>query len=75
MFASFLKCHTWVIFENLFAILRPPSRSYTEKVVFSKNLYTLTMLGCFNPNLGPIWTNPIVGLKFNVNPTFGFVHI
>jgi len=21
------------------------------------------MLGCFNPNLGQIWTNPNVGLK------------
>jgi len=23
------------------------------------------MLGCFNPNLGQIWKNPIVGLKCN----------
>jgi len=23
----------------------------------------LTMLGCFNPTLGQIWTNPNVGLK------------
>jgi len=27
------------------------------------SLYTLTMLGCLNPNLGKIWTNPNVGLK------------
>jgi len=48
------------------------------------------MLGCFNPNLGQIWTNPNAGLKITVeseswswvyilndifNPTFGFVHI
>jgi len=39
------------------------------------------MLGCFNPNLGKIWTNPNVVLSkvhfFNYifNPTFGFVHI
>jgi len=27
-------------------------------------IYTLqTMLGCFNPNLDKIWTNPNVGLK------------
>jgi len=25
--------------------------------------YTLKMLGCFNPTLGQIWTNPNVGLK------------
>jgi len=36
------------------------------------------MLGCFNPILGQIWTNPIVGLKnaiYKLNPTVGFVHI
>jgi len=33
------------------------------------------MLGCFNPNLGQIWTNPNVGLTLNFNPTIGFVHI
>jgi len=22
------------------------------------------MLGCFNPSLGQIWTNPAIGLKF-----------
>jgi len=26
-------------------------------------IYTLKMLGCFNPNLSQIWTNPNVGLK------------
>jgi len=25
------------------------------------------MLGCFNPNLGQIWTNPNVGLKMQNN--------
>jgi len=29
------------------------------------------MLGCFNPNLGHIWTNPAFWLIFK----FGFVHI
>jgi len=24
------------------------------------------MLGCFNPNLGQLWTNPNVGLKMKV---------
>jgi len=24
------------------------------------------MLGCFNPNLGQIWTNPNVGLKMQL---------
>jgi len=24
------------------------------------------MLGCFNPNLGKIWTNPNVGLKMSL---------
>jgi len=43
------------------------------------------MLGCFNPNLGQIWTNLNVGLKLKLkkctvesesfHPTFGFVHI
>jgi len=37
------------------------------------------MLGCLNPNVGKIWTNPNVGLKCNFNcifnPIFGFVHI
>jgi len=47
--------------------------------------YTLKNDGLFNPILGQIWTNPIVGLKnaiykFNltagfVHPTIGFVHI
>jgi len=50
----------------------------------------LCTLGCFNPNLGQIWTNPNVGLikkctveceswvkilNYIFNPTFGFVHI
>jgi len=26
-------------------------------------LYTLKMLGCFDPILGKIWTNPAIGLK------------
>jgi len=53
-------------------------------------MYSKKMLGCFNPNLGQIWTNPSVRLKCNkkiplkvkvevfechFNPTFGFVHI
>jgi len=34
------------------------------------------MLGCFNPILGQIWTNPIVGLKnafycINLTPKLG----
>jgi len=47
------------------------------------------MLGCFNPNLGKIWTNPNVGLKMSFQIltqlstvyfliaflTFGFIHI
>jgi len=29
------------------------------------NIYTLLkMLGCFNPILGQIWTNPAIGLDF-----------
>jgi len=34
------------------------------------------MLGCFNPNLGQVWTNPNVGLKMsfkNLNPTVHFL--
>jgi len=41
-------------------------------------MYTLKMLGCFNPTLGQIWTNPNVGLKNVIktfNPMAGFVHI
>jgi len=39
--------------------------TYTSKLIALKNVmqqlfYTL---GCFNPNLGQIWTNPNVGLK------------
>jgi len=30
--------------------------------IFSRDKYTL-MLGCLDPNLGTIWTNPDVGLK------------
>jgi len=26
--------------------------------------FTQKMLGCFNPNLGQIWTNPAIGLNF-----------
>jgi len=29
-------------------------------------LHTLKMLGCFNPTLGQIWTNPNVGLKMSL---------
>jgi len=28
------------------------------------HLHTLKMLGCFNPILGQIWTNPAIGLHF-----------
>jgi len=36
------------------------------------------MLGCFNPNLGQIWTNPNVGLKitfknFNFSRFFDYI--
>jgi len=37
---------------------------------------TVKVLGCFNPNLGRIWTNPNVGLKMefkNFNPTLNFI--
>jgi len=27
------------------------------------HVHSKKMLGCFNPNLGQIWTNPNVGLK------------
>jgi len=36
------------------------------------------MLGCFNPTLGQIWTNPAVGLHFYITfltQHFRFVHI
>jgi len=36
------------------------------------------MLGCFNPCLGQMWTNPNVGFKRFIKkfkPTVGFVHI
>jgi len=36
------------------------------------------MLGCFNPCLGQMWTNPSVGFKNVIKkfkPTVGFVHI
>jgi len=32
--------------------------------------YTLKMLGCFNPILGKIWTNPAIGLHGWVCPYF-----
>jgi len=41
-------------------------------------LFKKNMLGCFNPVLGQLWTNPAVGLNLFIaffNPTFGFVHI
>jgi len=38
------------------------------------------MLGCFNPILGKIWTNPAIGLNYTFlnyifKPMAGFVHI
>jgi len=27
-------------------------------------MHALKMLGCFNPTLGQIWTNPAIGLNF-----------
>ncbi len=36
------------------------------------------MLGCFNPTLGQIWTNPAVGLNIYITffkPKVGLVHI
>jgi len=62
----------------------------TVRVIFAGethlNLHSKTMLGCLNPNLGQIWTNPNVGSKMSFqistqlqlslfNPTFGFVQI
>jgi len=38
----------------------------------------LNMQGCFNPELGQIWTKTKVGLKMSFkksNPMAGFVHI
>jgi len=37
----------------------------TCRRVVVENLHTLKMLGCFNPPLGQIWTNPNVGLKMS----------
>jgi len=43
------------------------------------DIYTLkNTLGCFNPILSQIWTNPAIGLHFInyiFNPMFEFVHI
>jgi len=41
-------------------------------------IHAKKLLGCFNPTLRQIWTNPAIGLHFYYyifNPTFGFVHI
>jgi len=32
----------------------------------SMRTHNLKMLGCLNPNLGQIWTNPNVGLKMQL---------
>jgi len=40
--------------------------------------FSHSRLGCFNPILGKIWTNPAIGLLFLnyiFNPIAGFVHI
>jgi len=37
--------------------------SQTSGDTVASKTYTLKMLGCFNPILGQIWTNPNVGLK------------
>jgi len=39
---------------------------YSELNTFHCIIYTLKMLGCFNPTLGQIWTNPNVGLKMSL---------
>jgi len=42
------------------------------------SIFTLKMLGYFNPILGQIWTNPATGLHFLneiFNPMSKFVHI
>jgi len=33
------------------------------KVLSTESTRSLKMLGCFNPTLGQIWTNPNIGLK------------
>jgi len=60
----------------------------TSSTVYENiSIESVPMLGCLNPNLGQIWTNPNVGLKMSTftfnckffnyifNPTFGFVKI
>jgi len=46
------KNHLPSEFKNALAISIPGNPRYTKK-----------MLGCLNPNLGQIWTNPNLGLK------------
>jgi len=39
--------------------------NFLKKQIKYAQQYTLKMLGCFNPTLSQIWTNPNVGLKCN----------
>jgi len=51
-------------------------KTNSSNLCFTTN--TLKMLGCFNPTLGQIWTNPNIGLKMYFlfySPMAGFVHI
>jgi len=41
----------------------PESTNYVNTGTLLGKIIHSTMLGCFNPNLGQIWTKPNVGLK------------
>jgi len=32
--------------------------------IYLTDIYTVKLLGCLNPTLGQIWTNPAIGLNF-----------
>jgi len=52
--------------ENMLPLFDSQSMFYFNFVFMLfklQNFTLLKMLGCFNPNLGQIWTNPNVGLK------------
>jgi len=49
--------------STIFAFYRLEITNHS-KIYIKEYHFTLKMLGCFNPILGKIWTNPTIGLHF-----------
>jgi len=47
-------------------VIKKCTVGFKFEITHSKKMLGKKMLGCFNPTLGQIWTNPAVGLNFYI---------